>query len=80
MPYIIGNNYFVLHDFIRRQQHWYMYSEKVWVQHIDRINQCTLFAYQTIEVSDCEQRNPFICEIGPHLYVRDVYLYLTDFF
>lgn len=65
MPYIIGNlNYVTLYDFLRKQQQWYLYSDKVWVQHIDRINSCTTFAYQTTEVDNCEIRNPFICEIG----------------
>lgn len=41
-----------------------MYSERVWVQHIDRINQCTSFLYQTLEIDDCSQLHPFICEIG----------------
>lgn len=72
MPYLIGNvNYFALYEFLRTQQQWYMYSERVWVQHIDRINQCTLFVYQNIEVDDCEQLHPFICEIGEYKSVRN---------
>lgn len=65
MPYLIGNvNYYILYDFLRKQQQWYPYSERVWVQHIDRINQCTSFLYQSIEIDDCDQLHPFICEIG----------------
>lgn len=65
MPYILGNiNYYVIYEFLRRQDEWYKFSDKVWVQHIDRINECTMFAYQTVEVTDCMRRSSFICEIG----------------
>lgn len=65
MPYLIGNqNYYAVNQFLMRQQHWYLYSDRVWVQHIDMRDQCTLFAYETIEVGDCKERYPFICEIG----------------
>ena len=65
MPYLIGNlNYVSLYEFLRNQQQWYLYSDRIWVQHIDKINQCTMFAYQTIEIGNCDDRRPFICEIG----------------
>jgi hypothetical protein len=65
MPYLLGNlNYVNLYEFIRSQQQWYLYSDRVWVQHIDRIDECTIFAYQKVETDNCQQRNPFICEIG----------------
>ncbi|KAL3267568.1 hypothetical protein HHI36_011686 [Cryptolaemus montrouzieri] len=71
MPYILGNiNYQPLYEFIRKQSDWYLYSERVWVQHIDKINECTMFAYQTIDVADCDLRNPFICEIDPQVSIR----------
>lgn len=65
MPYLVGTtNYYVLYDFLRKQQQWFLYSDRVWVQHIDRINECTRFAYNAIELGDCLERHPFICEIG----------------
>ncbi|XP_060532359.1 protein bark beetle isoform X2 [Cylas formicarius] len=71
MPYLVGNiNYMALYDFLRRQYQWHLYSDRVWVQHIDRINECTIFAYQTVEVDDCERRSPFICEIDPKVTIR----------
>ncbi|XP_072396976.1 protein bark beetle isoform X1 [Diabrotica undecimpunctata] len=71
MPYLLGNiNYLPLFDFLRRQNEWYLYSDKVWVQHIDRINECTIFAYQTVEIENCERRSPFICEIDPKVQIR----------
>lgn len=65
MPYLLGNlNYLDLYEFLRSQQEWYLYSDRVWVQHIDRINECTMFAYQRVETENCDYRSPFICEIG----------------
>ncbi|CAG9761945.1 unnamed protein product [Ceutorhynchus assimilis] len=71
MPYLIGNiNYMPVYDFLSRQYQWYMYSDRVWVQHIDKINECTIFAYQTVEVDDCNRRSPFICEIDPKVSIK----------
>lgn len=65
MPYMLGNiNYYPIYEFLRKQDEWYKFSDKVWVQHIDQINECTIFAYQTVEITDCMRRSPFICEIG----------------
>lgn len=65
MPYLLGNlNYIDLYDFLKSQQQWFLYNDRVWVQHIDKIDECTMFAYQRVEVDNCDQRSPFICEIG----------------
>ncbi|XP_017774038.1 PREDICTED: protein bark beetle isoform X2 [Nicrophorus vespilloides] len=70
MPFLVGNvNYLALYDFIRRQQQWYLYSDKVWIQHIDMINSCTYFSYQSVENDDCLQRYPFVCEIDPKVFI-----------
>lgn len=68
MPYIFGN-YLDLYHFLRSQQEKYQYYDRVWVQHIDKINQCTVFTYQTIEVDYCERLSPFICEIDPKVRI-----------
>ncbi|CAH1173589.1 unnamed protein product [Phaedon cochleariae] len=71
VPYLLGNiNYLPLYEFLRKQDQWFLYSDKVWVQHIDRINECTAFAYQSVEVQDCQRLNPFICEIDPKVQIR----------
>ncbi|XP_049825562.1 protein bark beetle isoform X2 [Aethina tumida] len=71
VPYLIGNtNYVYLYDFLRSQHQWYLYSDKVWVQHIDRISECTAFAYQNVETSDCGEKHPFICEIDPKVSIK----------
>lgn len=71
VPYLLGNiNYLPIYDFLRRQDEWFLYSDKVWVQHIDRINECTIFAYQSVEIEDCNRKSPFICEIDPKVQIR----------
>lgn len=63
MPYVMGNSKEIF-NFLRRQQEKYNFYDRVWVQHIDRINQCTVFVYQTIEVGNCNALYPFVCEMG----------------
>ncbi|KAG5895778.1 hypothetical protein JTB14_001625 [Gonioctena quinquepunctata] len=71
IPYLLGNiNYLAIFEFLRRQDEWFLFSDRVWVQQIDRINECTSFVYQSIEVADCQRRSPFICEIDPKVQIR----------
>lgn len=71
MPFIMGN-YHELWNFLRKQQERFDYSERVWIQQLERVDQCTIFTYQTIEVDICAQPNPFICEIGEFLILNNV--------
>lgn len=65
MPFLIGpHNYPGVEAFLRKQEQWYFYSRKVWVQHIDMINKCTAFVYGSVERNECEENLPFFCEIG----------------
>uniref|UniRef100_A0A8D8T2J5 Protein bark beetle n=2 Tax=Cacopsylla melanoneura TaxID=428564 RepID=A0A8D8T2J5_9HEMI len=68
MPYVMGN-YIKLYQFLKRQQETYNFYDRIWVQHIDRINECTVFVYQKIEVDHCLQLNPFICEMDPRVLI-----------
>lgn len=70
MPYVMSN-YVQLYHFLQRQQQGFQLRHHVWVQNIDRINQCTAFAYQTVEVDHCERLNPFICEMGRCCLIRE---------
>ncbi|KAF2901827.1 hypothetical protein ILUMI_04359, partial [Ignelater luminosus] len=71
VPYLIGTvNYMDLYAFLRQQQQWYLFADRVWVQHIDRINQCTMFSYQTVEIEECQRRLPFVCEIDPKVTIN----------
>ncbi|XP_046838795.1 protein bark beetle [Vespa crabro] len=68
MPFIMGD-YLELWRFLKKQQECFDYSERVWVQQLERVDQCTIFTYQTIEVDYCNQPNPFLCEIDPKVYI-----------
>ncbi|XP_057327444.1 protein bark beetle isoform X2 [Microplitis mediator] len=68
MPFIMGD-YLKLWKFLRRQQERFEYSDRVWIQQLERVDQCTTFTYQTIEIDHCSQPSPFICEIDPKVYI-----------
>ena len=63
MPFIMGE-YIQLWKFLKKQQDRFDYSERVWVQQLERVDQCTMFTYQKIEIDHCGEPSPFICEIG----------------
>ncbi|XP_070163334.1 protein bark beetle [Polyergus mexicanus] len=68
MPFIMGD-YLELWKFAHKQQERFDYLERVWVQQLERVDQCTVFTYQTIEIDNCAQPNPFICEIDPRVNI-----------
>ncbi|PZC85077.1 hypothetical protein B5X24_HaOG202841 [Helicoverpa armigera] len=68
MPYVTGN-YAALYEFINRQNQWFQYGDRVWVNHIDYVTQCTSFAFSNVEITDCNQKNAFICEIDPKIMI-----------
>ncbi|XP_031785209.1 protein bark beetle isoform X2 [Nasonia vitripennis] len=68
MPFIMGD-YIELWKFLKKQQERFDYSERVWIQQIEKVDQCTMFTYQTTEIDHCGQPNPFICEIDPRIYI-----------
>ncbi|GBO98348.1 Protein bark beetle [Eumeta japonica] len=68
LPYV-GGSYGDLYEFIRKQNHWYQYGERVWVNHIDYVSRCTSFALNAIDITDCRQKNSFICEIDPKVMI-----------
>lgn len=82
MPFIMGN-YLEVWQFLRKQQVGYDYSDRAWVQQLDRVDKCTTFIYQTIEIDYCAQPSPFICEIGKFYYTynsRKKDIYVSFFF
>ncbi|XP_068632960.1 protein bark beetle isoform X2 [Battus philenor] len=68
MPFVSGN-YEALYEFIRQQNQWFQYGDRVWVNHIDYVTHCTSFAFSTVEITDCNQKNAFICEIDPKITI-----------
>ncbi|XP_026464517.1 protein bark beetle-like [Ctenocephalides felis] len=53
------------------------YDQRVWVQDLDRIDQCTALEYRGIVLDDCQSRHGFICEIDPIVSI-DPLLWTTD--
>lgn len=68
MPYVMGNHA-ELYRFLRKQQENFNFYDRVWVQHIDKINQCTVFVFQSIEIDHCQRLNPFVCEMDPKVLI-----------
>ncbi|XP_046962256.1 protein bark beetle [Vanessa cardui] len=68
MPYVSGD-YEALYEFIHRQNQWFQYGDRVWVNHIDYVSQCTSFAFTAVEITDCRQKNAFICEMDPKVSI-----------
>ncbi len=65
MPYVT-TSYATLYKFLKTQQEFYMFYDRVWVQNINRINKCTTFVHQNTEAHECEHPHPFICEMGKY--------------
>ncbi|XP_061730021.1 protein bark beetle isoform X1 [Cydia pomonella] len=68
LPYVTGN-YEALYNFIQAQNQFFQYGDRVWVQHIDYLTQCTSFAISSVEVTECNQKHAFICEIDPKITI-----------
>lgn len=68
MPYVMGNH-FALYHFLRKQQEKFNFYDRVWLQHIDKINECTVFVFQRIETDHCQRLNPFLCEMDPKVVI-----------
>ncbi|KAL1117916.1 hypothetical protein AAG570_004229, partial [Ranatra chinensis] len=69
MPFVMGQ-FSDIFKFIKKQQESFQFYYKAWVQHIDKINECTTFVYQRIETDDCERLSPFICEMDPKVIIN----------
>ncbi|KAL4715552.1 hypothetical protein ACJJTC_009178 [Scirpophaga incertulas] len=70
MPYVSGSlNYAHLYEFLRRQNQWLLNSDRVWVNHIDYIKECTSFSFSSVYITDCNEKNAFICEIDPKITI-----------
>lgn len=73
MPYISGTSYFELYRFLQRQNQWFQFNDRVWVQHIDFVTQCTSFSFQTIQIDDCQRKSAFLCEIDPKIFIDPMF-------
>lgn len=64
LPFIRGDHT-ALWNYLQRQMSHARFSERVWVQDYNYIDQCTTFVYSTVEIDSCDAKSSFICEIDP---------------
>lgn len=64
MPFIRGS-YDTLWIYLQRQMIHLKYPEKIWIQDLNYLEQCTSFIYRNIEIDDCNNKRGFVCEIDP---------------
>lgn len=64
MPFIRGSTD-ILWLYLQRQMVHLRYPDRVWIQDLSHLEQCTSFLYRTVEIDDCNSKRGFICEIDP---------------
>lgn len=64
MPFIRGSTD-QLWLYLQRQMSHLKYPEKVWVQDLNYLEQCTSFIYRSVDIEPCDIKRGFICEIDP---------------
>lgn len=64
MPFIRGSRD-ILWLYLQRQMIHLRYPEKIWIQDLNNLEQCTSFIYRTIEIDECDNKRGFVCEIDP---------------
>lgn len=76
MPFIRGSND-VLWLYLQRQMMHLQYPDKVWIQDLNHLEQCTSFIYRSVEIDECDNKRGFICEIDPKVNVLSkMYLFI----
>lgn len=55
----------ILWRYLQEQMRHMKYPDKIWIQDLNRLEQCTSFIYRTIEIDDCNAKRGFVCEIDP---------------
>lgn len=53
--------------YLQRQMIDLRYPQKVWVQDLDYLEQCTSFIYRNVEIDPCNTRRGFLCEMDPRV-------------
>ncbi|XP_052754555.1 protein bark beetle isoform X2 [Galleria mellonella] len=69
LPYVTSGDYAELYSFVAAAGGRPGDADRVWVNHIDYVSRCTSFASSSVDVTDCNQKNPFICEIDPRISI-----------
>lgn len=66
LPFIQGDNT-ALWQYLQRQMTHLKYPEKVWVQDLTYLEQCTSFIFRSVDVDPCDTKRGFVCEIDPRV-------------
>ncbi|XP_055710937.1 protein bark beetle [Phlebotomus papatasi] len=69
MPFIRGDTSPLWHFLSRQMMHFSRGIERVWVQDLNFIDQCTTFFFRNIELDSCDSRRTFVCEIDPKVMI-----------
>uniref|UniRef100_A0A7G3AYY4 Putative scavenger receptor n=1 Tax=Lutzomyia longipalpis TaxID=7200 RepID=A0A7G3AYY4_LUTLO len=69
MPFIRGDTSPLWHFLSRQMMHFSRGIERVWVQDLNFIDQCTTFFFRNIELDSCDNRRTFVCEIDPKVMI-----------
>lgn len=73
MPFIRGDRA-PLWAYIERQMGDFRWSDRVWIQDLNSLEQCTTFVYRSVEIADCNMKSPFLCEIDPKVRKVSVFI------
>lgn len=68
MPFLRGNRA-ALWSYLESQIEDFKRSDRVWLQDLNFLEQCTSFVYKSIEIEDCSNKNSFLCEIDPKVFL-----------
>lgn len=75
MPFIRGSTD-ILWLYLQRQMVHLRYPDRVWIQDLSHLEQCTSFLYRTVEIDDCNSKRGFICEIDPKVIFIEIIFYV----
>lgn len=66
LPFIRGDTT-ELWLYLQRQMTHLKYPEKVWIQDLNYLEQCTSFIYRSVDIEPCNTKRGFVCEIDPRV-------------
>jgi hypothetical protein len=68
MPFIKGDRT-LLWEYLQRQMQHFRWSERIWIQDLNSLDECTTFVYKTVEIDSCDAKSAFLCEIDPKVII-----------
>lgn len=68
LPFIQGDTT-NLWQYLQREMVHLKYPERVWVQDLNWLEQCTSFIFRSVDIDPCNTKRGFICEIDPRVRI-----------